>query len=180
MRMAATSSIPVTTTGVVGSSYTVPRCSPGVNAVDRVGSPWYRHCVGCRPAGRGGRQPDRPEGTASAVLLRTGEITAGAEHARKRRISARDEKELAKGPARLATALDVDRALDGTDVCAVPAGPLSVPAGIAAPSDQVRTGPRTGVGGDGATHPWRFWIEDDPTVSPYRAHSPRRRSGRGT
>ncbi|WP_334665562.1 DNA-3-methyladenine glycosylase [Streptomyces cyaneofuscatus] len=36
-------------------------------------------------------------------------------------------------------------------------------------------GPRTGVGGDGAHQPWRFWIESDPTVSPYRAHVPRRR-----
>lgn len=33
MRMAVTSSIPVTTTGVVGSSYTVPSRSPGVKTV---------------------------------------------------------------------------------------------------------------------------------------------------
>lgn len=59
-----------------------------------------------------------PDGTASAVLLRAGEIVEGAESARKRRLSARNDKELAKGPARLATALDVDRALDGTDACA--------------------------------------------------------------
>ncbi|MDX2650554.1 3-methyladenine DNA glycosylase, partial [Streptomyces sp. PA03-1a] len=39
------------------------------------------------------------------------------------------------------------------------------------------TGPRTG--GDGAAHPWRFWIDGDPTVSPYRAHSPRRRAPGG-
>lgn len=59
-----------------------------------------------------------PDGMASAVLLRAGEIVEGAESARKRRLSARNDKELAKGPARLATALDVDRALDGTDACA--------------------------------------------------------------
>ncbi|OAR25126.1 3-methyladenine DNA glycosylase [Streptomyces sp. ERV7] len=117
-----------------------------------------------------------PEGAASGVLLRAGEIQVGAELARKRRISARNDKELAKGPARLATALDVDRALDGTDVCTGTDAPLSVLTGTPPPTDLVRSGPRTGVGGEGAPHPWRFWISDDPTVSPYRPHQPRRRA----
>uniref|UniRef100_A0AAU2VBJ1 Putative 3-methyladenine DNA glycosylase n=1 Tax=Streptomyces sp. NBC_00003 TaxID=2903608 RepID=A0AAU2VBJ1_9ACTN len=116
-----------------------------------------------------------PEGRASGVLLRAGEIRVGAELARKRRISARHDRELAKGPARLATALDVGRALNGTDVCAGPEAPLSVLTGTPPTPDQVRSGPRTGVGGEGAPHPWRFWISDDPTVSPYRAHQPRKR-----
>lgn len=116
-----------------------------------------------------------PEGVASAVLLRAGEIVEGAEHARTRRVSARDDKELAKGPARLATALDVDRALDGTDACAEGETPLRILTGTPVPSGQVRNGPRTGVSGDGAVHPWRYWTADDPTVSPYRAHVPRRR-----
>jgi DNA-3-methyladenine glycosylase len=116
-----------------------------------------------------------PEGRASAVLLRAGEITEGVELARKRRLSARYDKELAKGPARLATALDVDRALDGTDACAPEGSPLTLLTGIPVRPDQVRNGPRTGVAGDGGVHPWRFWIADDPTVSPYRAHTPRRR-----
>ncbi|MGW3341528.1 DNA-3-methyladenine glycosylase [Streptomyces sp. NPDC001009] len=117
-----------------------------------------------------------PEGTASGVLLRAGEIVEGAELARERRLSARDDKELAKGPARLATALDVDRALDGTDACTPGETPLRILAGTPVPSEQVRSGPRTGVAGDGGAHPWRFWVADDPTVSPYRAHVPRRRS----
>lgn len=61
-----------------------------------------------------------PPGHASGVLLRAGEITTGAELAAKRRLSARSPRELAKGPARLATALDVDRSLDGTDLCGGP------------------------------------------------------------
>lgn len=117
-----------------------------------------------------------PDATASAVLLRAGEIVEGVEPARKRRVSARNDKELAKGPARLATALDVDRSLDGTDACTPGDTPLRVLAGTPVASDQVRTGPRTGVSGDGGVHPWRFWIANDPTVSPYRAHTPRRRS----
>ncbi|MFE0732428.1 DNA-3-methyladenine glycosylase [Streptomyces antibioticus] len=116
-----------------------------------------------------------PEGRASAVLLRAGEVIEGADLARKRRLSARHDRELAKGPARLATALGVDRALDGTDACTAGDTPLKMLTGGAVPSDQVRNGPRTGVSGDGAVHPWRYWVADDPTVSPYRAHVPRRR-----
>ncbi|MFE6030389.1 DNA-3-methyladenine glycosylase [Streptomyces niveus] len=117
-----------------------------------------------------------PVGRASGVLLRAGEVLSGAEQVRKRRVSARNDKELAKGPARLATGLAVDRALNGTDVCSGDDAPLSIRTGTPPPSDLVRNGPRTGVGGDGAPHPWRYWIDGDPTVSPYRAHSPRRRT----
>ncbi|MYU03477.1 DNA-3-methyladenine glycosylase [Streptomyces sp. SID8366] len=119
-----------------------------------------------------------PEGRASAVLLRAGEVVEGAELARKRRPTARNDRELAKGPARLATALEVDRALDGTDACAAGETPLRVLTGTPVPAGQVRSGPRTGVageGGNGEVHPWRYWVADDPTVSPYRAHVPRRR-----
>ncbi|WP_353941708.1 DNA-3-methyladenine glycosylase [Streptomyces sp. HUAS MG91] len=116
------------------------------------------------------------EGRASGVLLRAGEITEGAELARERRLSARNDKELAKGPARLATALGVDRSLNGTDACAGPDSPLTVLQGTPTPADQVRNGPRTGVSGPGGVHPWRFWIPNDPTVSPYRPHTPRRRT----
>ncbi|WP_030766979.1 DNA-3-methyladenine glycosylase [Streptomyces sp. NRRL F-2664] len=117
-----------------------------------------------------------PAGHASGVLVRAGEITVGADLAAKRRVTARNPRELAKGPARLATALDVDRSLDGTDLCGSPDSPLSVLTGTPTSADLVSNGPRTGVGGAGADHPYRFWITDDPTVSPYRAHAPRRRS----
>lgn len=57
---------------------------------------------------------------------------------------------------------------------------MAIFTGVPAQADQVLNGPRTGVGGEGATHPWRFWIDGDPTVSPYRAHTPRRRKIRRT
>ncbi|MET7860915.1 DNA-3-methyladenine glycosylase [Streptomyces sp. NPDC005318] len=117
-----------------------------------------------------------PEGMASGVLLRAGEIRVGADLSRKRRFSARNDRELAKGPARLATALDIDKALNGADAIDHPGASLSVLHGTPPAFDQVRNGPRTGVGGDGAAHPWRFWIDGDPTVSPYRPHAPRRRT----
>ncbi|GHI84677.1 DNA-3-methyladenine glycosylase [Streptomyces xanthophaeus] len=117
-----------------------------------------------------------PADHASGVLLRAGEVTVGADLAAKRRLSARNRSELAKGPARLATALAVDRSLDGTDLCGGPDSALSLLAGTPTSPDLVSNGPRTGVGGAGSAHPYRFWITHDPTVSPYRAHAPRRRS----
>jgi DNA-3-methyladenine glycosylase len=118
-----------------------------------------------------------PEGHASGVLLRGGDITTGADLARERRPASRRLHDLAQGPARLATALGVDRADNGADVC--PADPSTSPftmlTGSPPAPAAIRSGPRTGVGGDGADHPWRFWIDGDPTVSRYRAHSPRRR-----
>ncbi len=119
-----------------------------------------------------------PAGKASGVLLRAGEVLTGAEQVGERRKTARRQTEFAQGPARLATALGIDRSLDGTDVCAGPDAPFAVLGGTPASAGRVRNGPRTGVGGDGADHPWRFWIADDPTVSRYRAHVPRNR-GRG-
>ncbi|MER5764425.1 DNA-3-methyladenine glycosylase [Streptomyces sp. NPDC002082] len=117
-----------------------------------------------------------PPDHASGVLLRAGEVTVGAELARKHRVSARNNRELAKGPARLATALAVDRSLDGADLCSGTDSPLSLLTGTPVAPDLRSHGPRTGVGGAGAAHPYRYWITDDPTVSPYRAHAPRRRS----
>ncbi|MER7990068.1 DNA-3-methyladenine glycosylase [Streptomyces noursei] len=117
-----------------------------------------------------------PEGKAGAVLLRAGEVLTGTQLAAGRRPKARNTNELAKGPARLATALDIDRSLDGVDVCAPADTPITILHGTPAPLARVRNGPRTGVGGDGADHPWRYWIEGDPTVSPYRRHTPRRRT----
>jgi DNA-3-methyladenine glycosylase len=121
-----------------------------------------------------------PEGRASGVLLRAGEVLTGTPLAAGRRPKARSTNELAKGPARLATALDIDRTLDGLDLCTDADAPLAVLHGDPASPDRVRNGPRTGVGGDGADHPWRYWIDDDPTVSPYRRHTPRRRNRTAT
>ncbi|WP_165985392.1 DNA-3-methyladenine glycosylase [Streptomyces sp. YIM 98790] len=120
-----------------------------------------------------------PPGRAGGVLLRAGEVVRGAELCRPRRPTARKDTDLAKGPARLATALDVDGTLNGTDVCGGdPDAALSIRHGVPVPAREVRNGPRTGVGGDGADHPWRFWIASDPTVSPYRPHRPRTRKDR--
>ncbi len=112
-----------------------------------------------------------PDGTASAVLLRAGEIVEGAELARARR-NGSPVRDLARGPARLCQALGIARELNGADVC-VP-GELMIHEGAPVPAPLVRSGPRTGVSSAHDT-PWRFWVEGDPSVSPYRRHVPRNR-----
>ena len=100
-----------------------------------------------------------PEGMASGVLLRGGEVTAGAELARERRLSARHDRELAKGPARLATGLDVDRSLNGADVCARREAVLSILTGTpphptgyaAAPARELAARAPTSHGASGST-----------------------------
>jgi DNA-3-methyladenine glycosylase len=111
-------------------------------------------------------------GRAAAVLLRAGEVVAGADVARLRRSGAPD-RDLARGPARLTKALGIDRALDGADVCAL-RSPLRVLRGAPVAAEQVRTGPRIGISA-AADLPWRWWVDGDPTVSAYRPHAPRRR-----
>ncbi|HEY6747012.1 MAG TPA: DNA-3-methyladenine glycosylase [Mycobacteriales bacterium] len=114
-----------------------------------------------------------PAGDASAVLLRAGRVTTGAELARSRRPAARTETELARGPARLAGALGITGSATGTDLLD-PASPIRLLAGSPVPDTAVRTGPRVGVA-VAAEVPWRLWIDGDPTVSPYRSGTRRRR-----
>ncbi|MDA0638803.1 DNA-3-methyladenine glycosylase, partial [Nonomuraea sp. MCN248] len=108
------------------------------------------------------------------------------------------------GPARLAVALGLLREHNGADAIwegppgAIPAvtrltgaapqvqEPPGMPAGSAVMLEgrppepaAIRSGPRTGISTAKDT-PWRFWIDGDPTVSPYRAHVPRRRSSAAT
>jgi len=108
-----------------------------------------------------------PEGVASAVLLRAGEIVAGEGLALARRPTSKSPKDLASGPARLATALGITTADSGRDA-------LQAPFRLELPRVQavdVSSGPRVGVSGAGGTHdyPWRFWLSGDPTVSRYKA-----------
>lgn len=124
-------------------------------------------------------------GTASGLLIRAGEVIEGVELALERRGAGRarpiPHRDLARGPARLAQALGV--LLSDSGSLLAPAGRTDLdrlrldprpPLALAA----ITTGPRVGVagpGGDAETHPWRFWIAGDPTVSVYRPAVARRR-----
>jgi len=138
-----------------------------------------------------------PAGAASAVLLRAGEVVGGLELARSRRAGVTD-RDLARGPARLAMTLALSRDQNGLDTVAAdsplvmraaasshrtddtdsgpgtadgPGRSGSVPRPSVSTRPVVGTGPRVGVsgpGGDAAAYPWRFWLEGEATVSVYR------------
>jgi DNA-3-methyladenine glycosylase len=116
-----------------------------------------------------------PEGEASAVLIRAGEVVDGLDLARHRRHTSKSDADLARGPARLVVALGISLADGGVDLLGDGPIRLSLPP---APPAQFSTGPRTGVSGDGGTdaYPWRFWIPGDPTVSPYKKSTPKKRA----
>jgi DNA-3-methyladenine glycosylase len=145
-------------------------------------------------------------GSASAVLLRAGRVIEGEELAHARRTAgpggirrgveplrrgvggdgspweetrrAVAFRDLARGPARLCQALDIDRSQDGTDVC-VPDSPLRTRwpdacTTVRSAERKVASGPRVGLS-SAAEVPWRFWIDGEPTVSAYRPATPRHR-----
>ncbi|MDT4940706.1 MAG: DNA-3-methyladenine glycosylase [Pseudonocardiales bacterium] len=117
------------------------------------------------------------DGVAAAVLLRAGEVIDGRDAAGARRPTARRDVDLARGPARLATCLGLDRDANGIDLCArdsavrLESMPTSRRRGVTA-------GPRVGIGA-AADLAWRFWLTGDPTVSAFRPGGRRRpRPGR--
>lgn len=111
------------------------------------------------------------EGTPSGVLLRAGEVVEGIETARARRPGATD-RDLARGPARLCKALDIDLSDYGDDLAdgrvrlelREPPGP-----------EEILRGPRVGLR-EAPDYPWRFWLSGEESVSAYRPASPRRPS----
>ena len=118
------------------------------------------------------------DGTAGAVLLRSGEVVAGHELARERRQATRrpgaapvPEHQLARGPGCLGQAL----ALGITDSGAVLqqcGGGTTALAGDGfvlldgEPVAPTSSGPRVGVS-RAADRPWRFWATGHPSVSSY-------------
>jgi DNA-3-methyladenine glycosylase len=89
-------------------------------------------------------------------------------------------RDLARGPARLCQALDIDKSLDGADVCDA-GSPLRVRrrqtgagTNVRSGEKEICSGPRVGVSA-AADVPWRFWFEGDPTVSAYKPWVARRR-----
>ena len=119
-----------------------------------------------------------PDGVASGVLLRAGEVIEGAEVAQARRGNSK-VRDLARGPGRLAQALGIDRTLNGTALLGGGAVSLSPGAGAGAGARAgpgpdldpapfaIESGPRVGVS-VAADVPWRFWIAGDPHVSVYK------------
>jgi DNA-3-methyladenine glycosylase len=106
-------------------------------------------------------------GTASAVLLRAGEVVEGRDLARRRRGPHVRERALARGPGCLGQALGLSREQDGAFLLGD--GPLTLSTGERRVG--VSSGPRVGIS-VASDVPWRFWLEGEPSVSAYK-RSPR-------
>jgi DNA-3-methyladenine glycosylase len=120
-------------------------------------------------------------GAGGGILLRAARIDTGLDLARARVPRPVPERELARGPARLARALGITGAAGGLDLVADPRSPVRLLPGT--PPGEIRSGPRVGVSGTAAATPWRFWDAAAPEVSAYRPAAPRRRprrAGNGT
>jgi DNA-3-methyladenine glycosylase len=104
-----------------------------------------------------------PEGEASAVLIRGGEVVAGLDTVLGRRKAAKATPQLCAGPGKVAQALGLDWAFDGHD--------LLVPGGLelreGPPPPRVLAGPRLGIGfatAEDQARPWRFADGDSQAV----------------
>jgi len=121
-----------------------------------------------------------PAGSASAVLIRAGEVVGGLDLARMRRAGVLD-RGLARGPACLARTLALTVDQNGIDTSATDSPVVVRPRVVQAAGSRARfvqTGPRVGVSGPGgevAAFPWRFWLEGEATVSAYRPAAARPR-----
>ena len=106
------------------------------------------------------------DGEPGAVLLRAGEVVTDLAAAHVRRPTARRAADLARGPARLAALLGLDRVDNGLDLTDA-ASRVRLRRGDPVAPASIRTGPRVGVAAAHDT-PWRFWVDGSPAVSPYR------------
>jgi DNA-3-methyladenine glycosylase len=105
-----------------------------------------------------------PEGVGSAVLLRAGDVVLGEPLARSRRTTARATRDLARGPARLTSALAIGPGDKGADLLD-PSSAVRLHRGD--PPAEIAAGPRVGI--SVATElPWRFWNPAAASVSVFR------------
>lgn len=101
-----------------------------------------------------------PRGTGGGVLFRALEPVEGIDLIRSRRGGVR-ERDLARGPGRLAQALSVGPQLDGLDMCRE--GPIWL-AHAAAPPGEIGTSVRIGISKE-AHHLRRYFERGNPNVS---------------
>ena len=141
-----------------------------------------------------------PEDTGGGILVRSGEVVLGAEAATRRRMANRSTEPafatLARGPGNAAQALGLTLEDDGVALADLGTSPDPVArarelaaerggcwSGLVRPAhtaQKILRTPRTGVSGEGGTDafPWRFALEAEPTVSPYRRAAVKRRRTR--
>jgi DNA-3-methyladenine glycosylase len=123
------------------------------------------HCMNVVAEG-----PERP----SAVLIRALEPLEGLDIMRAQRAGRRSgarlrDTDLCSGPAKLAQALRLDRALDGADL--VTGSELFLERGPPVAAEQIIAAPRIGVAyaGEWPDEALRFYVGGNPHVSRWRA-----------
>jgi DNA-3-methyladenine glycosylase len=109
-----------------------------------------------------------------AVLLRAAAPLTGLDEMRTARgSSAKRDRDLCSGPAKLCQAFGLDRAHDGADLVTGDQGVVIVDDGVPPPrrpGNSVRIGLTAG-----AEHPWRWYVDGDPNVSVVRPRTASRR-----
>lgn len=104
------------------------------------------------------------EGRARAVLLRAVEPLDGLDAMYEARgHTARRDRDLCSGPAKLCRAFGIDGGFDGADLVTASHGLTIIDDGTEPPSDPM-TGPRIGVHATPEIE-WRWFLRDDPNVS---------------
>ena len=102
-----------------------------------------------------------PDGLAGCVLIRALEPLEGLDAMRRRRPTARSDRELANGPGKLTLAMGITRRHNGADVTR---GELTVHPRTAAARFEIRVSPRIGIV-KSAELPLRFFIAGNEFVS---------------
>ncbi len=106
------------------------------------------------------------DGQPNAVLLRALEPSGGLDLMSQRR-PGRKLGEWTNGPAKLTQALSIDRLLNGLALYP-PGGSIWIEDGAALSLQEIRRGPRVGLGKTPEpwfSKPWRFWVADNKYVS---------------
>ncbi len=106
----------------------------------------------------------RPQGEASAVLIRAIEPSSGLDEMRVARPRAKSDRDLGSGPGKLCQALAITGEHDGTQLFSARSAVVLSPPTEPIKPDQIVTGPRIGIT-KAVDYPWRFGIKGNPHLS---------------
>jgi DNA-3-methyladenine glycosylase len=104
----------------------------------------------------------RERGHGSAVLVRAVSPIDGLELMRRRRPKVKRDRDLTNGPGKLCLAMGIVGAMSGASLRT---GPIVIRAGAPVSDADVVVTPRIGIT-QAATWPLRYFVRDDPFVSP--------------
>ena len=111
----------------------------------------------------------RERGYGAAVLVRGVHPLDGVELMQRRRPRVRRARDLTNGPGKLCLAMGITGTMNGTSLRD---GPIVLRGGTPISDDDVVITPRLGIT-RAAEWPLRFFVRDDPYVSPTPSHFPR-------